>query len=364
VNFFVWIRQNSDFLWLGVLLCLTHGLGNVALHYVYYPIKVVFKSCKLLVVMLGGRVFFNESHAWRDYLGGIVVTLGLILFTLTDAAVSPRWSTYGILLLTASVAGEAFLTNLTQKVFRQGSSQHPSSPSPSSPSSSNKTSPSHKNMSPSHKSMTSPSHKNKMNGHSLQPPTDGSSPFSFIPPSSIQPTPTQHLVSSLSTTTTTTTTTSHFSPSSPKATTSSGFSMETENILGDPVRTEMVFVQYLIGAVIIGCITLWTGEVWDALAYLIDPEVPVTVKIAIPVFAGCVYAGLVVVLLIVSRYGAVVTTFVTSCRRLFSLLLSFLLFPKPFQSGHLVGVIMVFGGILLVDSSKDHKKSTTSRETH
>ena len=46
----------------GVLLALAHGLGNASLNYSPYPLKVAFKSCKLVPTMALGACVTGRRH--------------------------------------------------------------------------------------------------------------------------------------------------------------------------------------------------------------------------------------------------------------------------------------------------------------
>ena len=49
-------------MWVGILLALAHGLGNTSLNYSPYPLKVAFKSCKLVPTMSLGACFTGRKH--------------------------------------------------------------------------------------------------------------------------------------------------------------------------------------------------------------------------------------------------------------------------------------------------------------
>ena len=64
------------------------------------------------------------------------------------------------------------------------------------------------------------------------------------------------------------------------------------------------------------------------------------------------YGGLHAVLRIVARHGAVAAVAVTSTRRVLTLILSFLLYPKPFTRGHAVGLTAVLGAASALSRDK------------
>ena len=48
--------------WVGLLFALAHGLGNTSLNYSPYPLKVAFKSCKLVPTMAVGACFTYDRR--------------------------------------------------------------------------------------------------------------------------------------------------------------------------------------------------------------------------------------------------------------------------------------------------------------
>lgn len=55
---------------------------NYALTHVSYPTQVLVKSAKMLVVVIGGFLFFGKTYPWYDYLSVVVITSSLVLFNM------------------------------------------------------------------------------------------------------------------------------------------------------------------------------------------------------------------------------------------------------------------------------------------
>jgi hypothetical protein len=54
--------------WVGLLLALAHGLGNTSLNYSPYPLKVAFKSCKLVPTMAVGACFtYDRRYTGKEW---------------------------------------------------------------------------------------------------------------------------------------------------------------------------------------------------------------------------------------------------------------------------------------------------------
>jgi adenosine 3'-phospho 5'-phosphosulfate transporter B2 len=55
-----------------------------ALHYISFPTQTVFKSSKVIPVMLMGKVLNGKSYSWAEYVEALFVTFGILLFILED----------------------------------------------------------------------------------------------------------------------------------------------------------------------------------------------------------------------------------------------------------------------------------------
>mmetsp|Transcript_18042 Transcript_18042/g.26687 ORF Transcript_18042/g.26687 Transcript_18042/m.26687 type:complete len:323 (-) Transcript_18042:23-991(-) len=68
----------------GILLALAHGLGNTALQYSSYPLKVAFKSCKLVPTMALGKCVTGRKHTVLQYIAALIMGMGLAVLTAAD----------------------------------------------------------------------------------------------------------------------------------------------------------------------------------------------------------------------------------------------------------------------------------------
>lgn len=62
----------------------TMSLSNLALSYLNYPTQLIFKSCKLIPVMLGSIIILNKRYGFLDYVAAIIMCVGLTMFTLGE----------------------------------------------------------------------------------------------------------------------------------------------------------------------------------------------------------------------------------------------------------------------------------------
>ena len=59
-----------------------------SLQYLNYPTQVIFKSCKLIPVLIGGILIQRKQKGLLDFVAAIVMCIGLAIFLLADSQVS------------------------------------------------------------------------------------------------------------------------------------------------------------------------------------------------------------------------------------------------------------------------------------
>eukprot|EP00038_Savillea_parva_P030832 m.80597 g.80597 ORF g.80597 m.80597 type:complete len:363 (+) comp9364_c0_seq1:1350-2438(+) len=107
---------------LGVIATLTvatMGFSNTSLSYLNYPTQVVFKSCKLIPVMIGGVFLQRKKYVATDYIASGLLSIGLIIFTLADVEVSPQYSPTGVALISAALCADAIIGNVQERVMNK-----------------------------------------------------------------------------------------------------------------------------------------------------------------------------------------------------------------------------------------------------
>jgi adenosine 3'-phospho 5'-phosphosulfate transporter B3 len=85
----------SDYALIGFLSVTTMALSNISIQYLNFPTQVMFKSCKLIPVMLVGVVFLGKKYTWMDYLAMFSLTCGMVIFSVGDSLVNTSFSTPG-----------------------------------------------------------------------------------------------------------------------------------------------------------------------------------------------------------------------------------------------------------------------------
>jgi solute carrier family 35 (adenosine 3'-phospho 5'-phosphosulfate transporter), member B3 len=85
----------SSYMMLCFCLLISSATSNIALAYINYPTKVVFRSCKLIPTMLIA-MWYNKKHVhWFEFMFGSFISLGMILFAMADFHVSPNFDIFG-----------------------------------------------------------------------------------------------------------------------------------------------------------------------------------------------------------------------------------------------------------------------------
>jgi len=103
-----------------ILSCCTAGgiyFTNISLHYINYPMRVMFKSSKLLPVMVLGFFIAQRKHTREEYIAASILVLGIVLFGIGDAKESPKFDMIGIFLISIGVGLDALTSNFEEKRF-------------------------------------------------------------------------------------------------------------------------------------------------------------------------------------------------------------------------------------------------------
>ena len=101
----------------------TVGLSNASCDFLTYPTQVLFKSSKILPVMLMGTIILRKSYQTIEYVCVTMITFGLIMLNISR---SNRGSsgvnsdtTFGFVLISIALFADALIGNVQEKVFRQ-----------------------------------------------------------------------------------------------------------------------------------------------------------------------------------------------------------------------------------------------------
>jgi len=116
-------------------------------------------------------------------------------------------------------------------------------------------------------------------------------------------------------------------------------------------NTEVVFYSYSIGFVYLLVIMVVTGKVFSGFMFCMHHPVE-TYGYAL-LFSASGYLGIQIVLTLVKTCGAFAAVTVTTCRKAFSIIMSFVFFSKPFTTQYFWSGLLVLIGIYLSIYSKN-----------
>ncbi|PSS26351.1 UDP-galactose/UDP-glucose transporter like [Actinidia chinensis var. chinensis] len=104
---------------LSAVLMGSNGLTKSSLAFLNYPAQLMFKSTKVLPVMIMGAFIpgLRRKYPPHEYVSAVLLVVGLILFTLADAHTSPNFSLIGVLMVSGALVMDAFLGNLQEAIF-------------------------------------------------------------------------------------------------------------------------------------------------------------------------------------------------------------------------------------------------------
>eukprot|EP00996_Jenningsia_fusiforme_P000967 NODE_1881_length_1370_cov_32.289175_g1702_i0.p1 GENE.NODE_1881_length_1370_cov_32.289175_g1702_i0~~NODE_1881_length_1370_cov_32.289175_g1702_i0.p1 ORF type:complete len:352 (-),score=53.96 NODE_1881_length_1370_cov_32.289175_g1702_i0:223-1278(-) len=103
---------------LGGCSVLSSGFSNVSCEYLNYPSQVMYKSCKLLLVMVVGIFMLRKRYQWYSYCAAVSLTTGLVLLSVADSESALNHDVLGVVFISGSLFGDAFISNLQEMIYR------------------------------------------------------------------------------------------------------------------------------------------------------------------------------------------------------------------------------------------------------
>ncbi|KAF9811234.1 hypothetical protein SFRURICE_002603 [Spodoptera frugiperda] len=97
----------------------TMAFSNLALSYLNYPTQLIFKSCKLIPVMIGSIIILGKRYGFLDYVSAVVMCIGLTMFTLADSQTSPKFNFIGVIVISLALLCDAIIGNVQEKAMKQ-----------------------------------------------------------------------------------------------------------------------------------------------------------------------------------------------------------------------------------------------------
>jgi adenosine 3'-phospho 5'-phosphosulfate transporter B3 len=119
-----------------------------------------------------------------------------------------------------------------------------------------------------------------------------------------------------------------------------------EKILKNDNRspTELIFFGYSMGACMLVLVCIVTNQLVPAIQFCVKNPYVIILLIGYSLVS---YMGVQFVHTMTKLFGILVTLTVTSSRKVATIILSYILFPKPMTLSHLLAIVLVFCGIFL-----------------
>ena len=289
----------SPYIVLSLVVFSSNVCKSASARYVSFPTKVIFRSTKLIpVIIVASMLNLDDQRKYGrlDYVAASLLCAGAAGYSLGEHSLNDdkEDSYFGLLLLTGSVLCDAFTPNIQQWLMNPAKSSTNESiiriPSP--------------------KKFSSPSR------------SETAFPDIIISDSSIGATRKKMVARRLS---------------------RKDWNFLHKGGLGLSA-TELMTNAYAVGCVGLLAFMLFTGHLGDAVGEaMISPHLfgnltLIGLSMSIAVFAHT---------RLIKESGAVIAVTVTTLREFVTVLLSYLIYPKIFSSLHAISALSVFGGIIL-----------------
>ena len=121
---------SQSLFWLCVAYAESNSVSKLALDYVSIPTQIVFKSCKLVAVMIGSTFILKRTYSLFEYAIACGLVIGMACFAAADlkgeaaaAEASHARMLFGLVLLVGSLFCDSVLGNL-QELVQKGNVCH------------------------------------------------------------------------------------------------------------------------------------------------------------------------------------------------------------------------------------------------
>ncbi|KII72708.1 Adenosine 3'-phospho 5'-phosphosulfate transporter 2 [Thelohanellus kitauei] len=104
---------------LGTCLSISIGLSNISFAYINYTAQVMFKCCKPIFVMMATLIMFGCRLSCQKIISCILMTMGIIWYSLANVAYSPEFQTRGVVYICLALTFDAITPNLTQRLLNE-----------------------------------------------------------------------------------------------------------------------------------------------------------------------------------------------------------------------------------------------------
>lgn len=97
----------------------TIAFSNASVAYLNYPTQVIFKCCKMIPVMIGGLVIQRKGYNALEVSAVVLMTAGLVSFTMVDITVQPFFTAWGVILVSMALCCDGALGNFQELAMRK-----------------------------------------------------------------------------------------------------------------------------------------------------------------------------------------------------------------------------------------------------
>jgi len=224
----------------------SRGLTNKSLEYLNYPTQVIFKSMKLITVMVGSIFILRQRFTVLEYVSAVALVLAAILFSVGAVLeTTEQGSTVGFVIVLLSLVADAMHSNTQEQLLKKYNAS----------------------------------------------------------------------------------------------------------------VTEAMLYTNLFAAVMSWVVVILTGEMGPAMAYCADFPLAYVLFV---MRAAVIYLGVLCFVLMINTFGVVHATAITTVRKILTILVSFIIFPKPVSSRHVAGFFIFSGGVCL--SIWDKKREVAQKQ--
>jgi adenosine 3'-phospho 5'-phosphosulfate transporter B2 len=118
-------NNNKAPLWAFAPCALSNTMSSwsqyASLKYVSFPVQTVFKSSKIIPVMMMGKFLKGTSYPLGQYLEALLITLGVLIFSVASKSSSKEESTefIGLIFLIMYICFDSFTSQWQDKVYEQ-----------------------------------------------------------------------------------------------------------------------------------------------------------------------------------------------------------------------------------------------------
>ena len=97
----------------------SRGLTNVSLQFLNYPTQIIFKSMKLITVMIGSLLILNASFTLLEYASAVCLVVAACAFSLGDSDTNIEFPVKGIVIVCLSLVGDAVHSTTQDALLRE-----------------------------------------------------------------------------------------------------------------------------------------------------------------------------------------------------------------------------------------------------